>query len=146
MIMKRLSITIGIILALAFFVSLIAALSSDEEEVRSQSNAATKEINCASRHAGDHAREGHKPCCDPEKCKEMKCDTSMCKSMREKCAMAGKKCNPSECPHHSGKCLKGENKPEEACTKHTDNSTVANKKCDPKTCSGKCPSKKEAGK
>lgn len=144
--MKKLTVTIGIILALAFFISLIAALSNDEEEGKRQRTASEKEYNCSDRHAGDHAKECQKLCCNPEKCRAMKCDTTMCKSMREKCAMAGNKCNPSECPYHTGKCLKGEKNPEEACTKHADKSAAADKKCDPKTCAGKCPAKKQAGK
>jgi hypothetical protein len=142
MIMKKLSVTIGIILTLAFFASLIAALSSDEDEMKRQRATTEKEYNCPARHVCDHSKEGHKACCTPEQCREMKCDTSMCKAMREKCAAAGKNCNPADCPHHTVTCIKGEKKTEETCTKHAE----ADKKCDPKTCTGKCPSEKKEGK
>jgi len=108
---KKLSITIGIILAVAFFASLIAALSSEEENENKLKAGTEKEYNCTTRHEGDHFKKGHKPCCKPDKCREMKCDTSMCKHMGEKCAMAKEKCNPSECPYHDDKFLKGEKIP-----------------------------------
>jgi hypothetical protein len=139
---KKLSITIGIILAVAFFASLIAALSSEEEYENKIKAGTEKEYNCTSRHAGDHFKKGHKSCCNPEKCREMKCDTSMCKHKGEKCAMAKEKCNPSECPYHADKCLKGEKKCQpETCVKHEGKSAEGKNKCDPATCTGKCPSK-----
>ncbi len=144
---KKLSITVGIILAVAFFASLIAALSSEEEYENRLKTIPENEYNCTTRHAGGHFKEGHKPCCKPEKCMEMKCDTSMCNHKGEKCAMAKEKCNPSECPHHADKCLKGEKKCQpETCVKHTDKGAEGMKKCDPATCTGKCPSKTATGK
>ena len=76
---KKLSITIGIILVVAFFASLIAALSNEEENENKLKAGTEKEYNCATQHAGDHFKKGHKLCCNPEKCRAMKCDTSMCK-------------------------------------------------------------------
>jgi hypothetical protein len=146
MIRKKLAVTIGIILTVAFFGSLIAALSSEEVNENRQKTTTEKEYNCTDRHAGDCSKEGYKSCCSPEKCREMKCDTSMCKHMGEKCKLGEKKCNPSECPHHANKCIKEEKKCQEACTKHADKCAEGEKNCDPATCTGKCPSKKDAGK
>ena len=145
---KKLSITIGIILAVAFAASLIAALSSEEEYENKLKTNTEKEYNCPASHAGGHAKAGHKSCCNPEKCRDMKCDTSMCTHQGGKCAaMAGKKCDPADCPHHADKCVKGEMKcPSTTCVKHTDKSAEGEKKCDPARCTGKCPSKAAKGK
>jgi hypothetical protein len=147
MITKRLSISIGILLAVVFIASFIAALSSEEEYENKLRSKAEKECNFPAMYAGDHSKEGHKSCCIPEKCKEMKCDTFTCSHRDEKCAMAEKKCNRSECPHHFDKCIKGEKKCEPAtCVKHSDKNAEGEKKCNPATCTGKCPSKTAAGK
>lgn len=143
---KKFAVTIGIILAVAFFASLIAAMSSEEENEGRQRSKTEKEYNCPDHHTGNYSKEGCKCCCKPEHCREMKCDTSMCKQMREKCAMAEQKCNPSDCPHDTDKCMKGEKMSREDCAMHGDKSKAEEKKCDPKTCTGKCPSKAKAEK
>jgi hypothetical protein len=144
---RKLSIAIGILLAVAFAASLIAALSSEEEYENKLKPSAEKEYNCPASHACDHSKEGHKSCCNPDKCREMKCDPSTCAHQDEKCAMAEKKCDPSECPHHADKCVKGEMKYQPAtCVKHADKSAEGEKKCDPAKCTGKCPLKTAAGK
>ena len=143
---KKFVVTIGIILAVAFFASLIAAMSSEEENENKQRSKTEKEYNCPDKHTGNYSKEGCKCCCKPGYCREMKCDTSMCKQMREMCATAERKCNPSECPHHVDKCVKGEKMSKEDCAMHADKSKAEENKCDPKTCTGKCPSKAKAKK
>jgi hypothetical protein len=141
---KKLSITIGIILTIAFFASLIAALSSDEEFENKLKVKAGNEYKCDMLHQGFQMKDGHKCCCCGSKCTEMKCDRSKSTHQNEKCAMAEKKCNPTECSHHVDKHtnLKEEKKCEPSdCAKHQPLGLEGEKKCDSVTCTGKCPSK-----
>jgi hypothetical protein len=146
---KKISVTIGIVLAVAFFASLIAALSKDEEYENKLNAKDGKEYNCPAAHEGMHAKEGCKCCCCPAKCAHMKCDTSMCATMHEKCAKMEQKCEPSECPHHADKNMKMKEEKKcdpSACVKHEGMKSEGNTKCDPKTCTGKCPKKAAEGK
>jgi len=148
---RKLSIAIGILLALVFVIALIGSMLKSEDEERTGSN---KEFKCGSKHGDDLSASNTKSCCiagkhmkmkcDPstcprhaEKCMkgEMKCDTSMCMHQKEKCAANHKKCNPANCPHHTEKCMKGEMKCDTTmCMHHKEKCAVNEKKCDPAAC------------
>jgi hypothetical protein len=111
--MKKLLITIGGLMIMAFVVVLfVNAADSKKDPKKAKTEAAAPCSATCTQTAGanvmpcDPAKCKDMKCdakggkCDPANCKEMKCDPAKCKGMCKKTGTDMKSCDPAKCPEH----------------------------------------------